>query len=988
MGTKRKEAAQVALILALLLNAIFFPVLWGGKTLLESSWDAPSIMGSGAYDSNPIPQRIGRTPDPGAPAWQIEPLLKIISNQYWKEHHLPLWNPDSAYGTPLAAAMQPQPYYPLAVLLSIAPTSWTYNFFIVGRLFVAGLLMFLFARLFLSFIPSLLAAVTFMLTGYFILYLNMPHLSVEVLLPGIFLTFELLLRENSWRMVVAAATMIFLCVTGGMPESLFLVMAFGCLYFVFRLAVTPEFRKRPLNRLMKLAVAVGLGFALSAFLLLPFLEFIRISHDTHQARNMGGARSGLDVDDDLRANILYLLPLIFGPVGNSIFSGLSGWTGMRSYWGITPCLFGTAAVLCCFVRRNISYPSPLRLLTAFFAVSLALMLLKRFGNPIINWIGYLPVFDLVVFVKYQEPLMAFCVAMLGGIGFSLLIEKRVRPVYILAAAGVVLVVTLALAGWSLPRVSGLGKLGLVYYLNLLAGVLVIAVVLLLMIIRTAQRWWTWGFVGLLTLELCFNFLVPSFYLFNTLPSTQRNPYCGAPYIDFIKAHDSKNFRVFGREGNLYPNWAGVFGLADVRSLDALYYRAYIKFIRSFLLKPGDERRSGDLADRFTGSDDKYPYAFDTDLQKRFLVLSSIKYLISTSEYGYSTKLMGEIVEQHRAEKLWGFGVDTFQVGNRKSAMGLFQHPPSHRISYKTVIDAKKPIFEGVAAIKAAAQDKTSGVRFKLEIDAGGKVDTLFSTFLNPREVPADRAGRPFLLDLSRYAGREVKLLFSTDTAPGGNNAFGWAGWAKLRFASGQTDDAAAKSQFRNVYDKEVNVYEVPDVLPRASIFRAVEILPQSQVLQRLKDPTFDPEQKVILSRESLSDANAAALQALANAPSTRFSAADITRYDSQHVQIATHSDAPAVLMLNDANYPGWRVYLDGKPAPLLKADYLFRAVVLPAGNSVVEFAYEPASFRFGVFISAGALTCLAFAGALSVWRRQGLRRAADPQTSELNLNPA
>ena len=66
-----------------------------------------------------------------------------------------------------------------------------------------------------------------MLSGYFIVYLNMPHLSVEVLTPGVFLTFELLLRRNSWGAAAAAAAMILLGNVGGMPESLFLVVSFG-----------------------------------------------------------------------------------------------------------------------------------------------------------------------------------------------------------------------------------------------------------------------------------------------------------------------------------------------------------------------------------------------------------------------------------------------------------------------------------------------------------------------------------------------------------------------------------------------------------------------------------------------------------------------------------------------------------------------------------------------------------------------------------------
>src|SRR5262249_27427613 len=109
-------------------------------------------------------------------------------------------------------------------------------------------------------------------------------------------------------------------------------------------------------------------------------------------------------------------------------------------------------------------------------------------------------------------------------------------------------------------------------------------------------------------------------------------YAGAPYIDFLRARNKDQSRVFAREWVLYPNWAGAFGLADVRDLDGLYYRRYIDFIRSFLLKPGDEHRlSGDLADRFTGAEAGYSYAFDTDTEKRFLALSSVKYLIGTSK---------------------------------------------------------------------------------------------------------------------------------------------------------------------------------------------------------------------------------------------------------------------------------------------------------------------------------------------------------------------
>src|SRR6202521_4328642 len=509
---RNKEALQAFLVLAAILCVIFFPAIGGSNTLLTSAWDAPSVMWTGAYHQQPLTDvRVSRSPDMGAPAWQPEPWFKIISDQFWTEHEPALWNPYAAYGAPLAANMQAQPYYPLTVLLSLHPTPWTYNFFIVARLLVAGVLMFLYARLFLTGLPSLFAAVTFMLSGYFIVALNMPHLSVEVLFPGVLLAFELLLRKNSWTAVAVTAGVVFLSVVGGFPESLFLIVCFGSIYFLFRLLLTPEFRERPYGRAGKLAVGIALGFALSGFLLLPVLEYVRIAHDTHQLSNVEGARSGLAAQGDLRSLLLYLLPMSFGPVGDSIFSNLSGWTGMWGYWGVLPSFFAVAAMLCWFFPKRLSYPRPLRALTAFFVIMLALMLLKRFGHPIIQWIGYLPLSEMVVYVKYQEPLMAVCVAMLAGIGFSLLAEGRAKPVYFVVSAVIVLDVMLALAAWSIPRVLQLGELSIIYYVSVLSGIIVafVAVCLIALVPSTSSRaraWLACGFFGLLVLELSLNFI--------------------------------------------------------------------------------------------------------------------------------------------------------------------------------------------------------------------------------------------------------------------------------------------------------------------------------------------------------------------------------------------------------------------------------------------------------------------------------------------------
>ena len=150
--------------------------------------------------------------------------------------------------------------------------------------------------------------------------------------------------------VALTAGMVFLSVVGGFPESAFLIVCFAGLYFLFRLLVTPEFRERPFGRLGKLAAGIALGFALSGFLLLPFLEYMRIAHDVHQLSNVGGDRSGLAFDTDFRSLLLYLLPLSFGLFSYSAdrFEEccLFGVKGRRQYFYFSLILLSGVGMLC------------------------------------------------------------------------------------------------------------------------------------------------------------------------------------------------------------------------------------------------------------------------------------------------------------------------------------------------------------------------------------------------------------------------------------------------------------------------------------------------------------------------------------------------------------------------------------------------------------------------------------------------------------------
>jgi uncharacterized membrane protein YfhO len=64
-------------------------------------------------------------------------------------------------------------------------------------------------------------------------------------------------------------------------------------------------------------------------------------------------------------------------------------------------------------------------------------------------------------------------------------------------------------------------------------------------------------------------------------------------------------------------------------------------------------------------------------------------------------------------------------------------------------------------------------------------------------------------------------------------------------------------------------------------------------------------------------------------------------YRNTEIEIAADAPAGGILVLNDVWHPWWRASVDGKPAKILQANVLFRAVVVPPGRHLVRFNFHP-----------------------------------------------
>ncbi len=84
----------------------------------------------------------------------------------------------------------------------------------------------------------------------------------------------------------------------------------------------------------------------------------------------------------------------------------------------------------------------------------------------------------------------------------------------------------------------------------------------------------------------------------------------------------------------------------------------------------------------------------------------------------------------------------------------------------------------------------------------------------------------------------------------------------------------------------------------------------------------------------------------------------VARYEPQRVELRAALDRPGLVILADTYYPGWRLTIDGRPAPIYRANRLMRGAAVPAGEHTLVYTYEPASFRIGAIVSLAGLVVL------------------------------
>ncbi|MBX7235069.1 MAG: YfhO family protein [Caldilineales bacterium] len=160
-------------------------------------------------------------------------------------------------------------------------------------------------------------------------------------------------------------------------------------------------------------------------------------------------------------------------------------------------------------------------------------------------------------------------------------------------------------------------------------------------------------------------------------------------------------------------------------------------------------------------------------------------------------------------------------------------------------------------------------------------------------------------------------------------------------------------------DPDLNLYRNRRFQPRAHLLgRATPVPDLAAARAAVRSPAFQP-----LAEAALEGGEAQ------NGPG---GSATVASQRANDMRLMTDSSAPDVLLVSQTWYPGWEARIDGGAwQPVLRADGVWQAVQVPAGQHQVELRFRSRPFVVGLLVAAGVL--LAMGGGWVGERARGRR---------------
>jgi len=548
-----KTHTRACCILALLLIVAFYDVVFFNKTFKVTTSNSQALPNGvyGQEDNKPPFIPVNGTDVPVLE----EPIYEFIK-QNLKRGILPLWNPHQACGYPLIGMIQTGIFFPLNLILYLLPQIVSWDILILVRFLLAGLFVWWFMRT-MGFkeIPSFCSGIIFMLSGPMVL-LQYWTVNIEILTPILLIAGNRLIKQPKAFNLAFLALVVCLTVLGGHPEHIFLVNMFAVCFFIFRLF--SERKKANCKKtILYFFLAYLLGIVLSSIVLFPFLynllfEFWHGHPD----------KVGLLMEEQRERALTLALPHFFQQVPLTYQWVFSGWWG--GYIGTLP--LGLAFIsLFNKHKKGLNY---------FFAALVVIIIGKQYGVPIINWIGHLPLFNMVRWAIHSPHLAALSVSFLAGMGVRTILASR--KTFSKGLFYCLVLVTITVIHLIVLRTSDTIGIALKASLFALGILITLQIILFLNDKKLIKK----KFVGLALIVIIFMELF--LYIHRERPR-RFDSFATVPYIEALKTSKQK-IRSYGHFWSFYPNTATGFGVDDLGYFFGLVPKRFVEFINTIMVK--------------------------------------------------------------------------------------------------------------------------------------------------------------------------------------------------------------------------------------------------------------------------------------------------------------------------------------------------------------------------------------------------------------------
>lgn len=850
------------------------------------------------------------------------PPYRFLVAHLWRAGEIPLWNQYSCLGCPLIGDPQSIVFSPLLWPLIIEPSQYVYNLTLVLELVIMAAGMYLLARqLSLGITTSLFAALTICFCPYLQWYLELLG-SGYCLIPFLFFAFAKLAKDLNLRSAALAGLAASLIVLSAHPETSLCAVSVACIFmFLLVWVFTQTERKKAFSKAaLLLLLAGGLSVCITAPVLTQTAEFI-LNSDSYKYNTTNNSFIAWQA---MLANLVM-------PANGAI----SPYLGSAAFLVATLGLFGKQ-----------------KRLTIWIMVLFATILGMNAKIGPFQYLYQFKPFNLIV-ATYFTPVTILLFTLIAALGFERLTDRE-RNLSKLEWLSLISVAIIAIAlrpvliqsGFSFEQFNfdlafpspGPSRI----HWNLQTIAIVITLVLIFLRTRLLFRNHSLTLPVVASLGILCQLIIS----YQALPVREPFDY---PEVAPLKALKADGSRMVALGPHLYkPNTNLVQAIRDFRFLNAIFPKRFIQF-----------------AEKSGATITSFKVEYNLPLSP-LLNIAGVKNILSLQPV-YSDSSSGALPLLKSSTKTpIVFGEDSgltleklesIYIPADRSVLGKVTYrfsKNSSNLSYQLVLNSSE---SGTALywsdLKPVIHQKER---------AGELICNHFSIPI-PSKLPA---GTRLLCGLRIQDRNTGQYVLPSGPSPETSELIKLTEFVHVLAPQSSSSDTDSGTGYRLKEENEKGVrwYQSEEAKPDAYlVHKIIAVDSADEAVDKISSPNFNSDEFVVLENSELGVKTWLQIaQNVGSKPSLSKDTVKYIRESNCSIALSTDSEEPSVLVINETFYPGWKATIDGRSAPIIHGNHLFKAVLLEAGRHKVQISYFPDSLKIGLLLSiigiAGAVILL------------------------------